>query len=49
VAEEVNKNLLNISHLAEVTAEGAKNTSEANNTIAKRVIDLHANLNVFVV
>lgn len=49
VAEEVNKNLLNISHLAEVTAEGAKNTSEANNTIAKRVIDLHANLNVFLV
>jgi methyl-accepting chemotaxis protein len=49
VAEEINRNLVNISHLAEVTAEGAKNTSEANNTIAKRVIDLHANLNVFLV
>lgn len=49
VAEEVNKNLVNISNLAEVTAEGARATSNANTTIAKRVIDLHTNLNVFLV
>ncbi|MFT6270076.1 MAG: methyl-accepting chemotaxis protein [Alphaproteobacteria bacterium] len=48
VAEEINKNLINISHLADVTTEGAKTTSEANKTIAKRVIDLHTNLNAFV-
>lgn len=49
VAEEINKNLDNISRLAAVTADGAKSTSDANSTIAKKVIDLHTNLNVFVV
>jgi methyl-accepting chemotaxis protein len=49
VAEEVNKNIVKISELASNTAQGAKSTSQANSTIAKRVIDLHANLNVFVV
>lgn len=49
VAEEINKNLVNISHLADVTSVGAKDTSDANSTIAKRLIDLHTNLNVFVV
>lgn len=49
VAEEISKNLVNISHLADVTTEGAEATAQANTTIAKRVIDLHANLNVFVV
>jgi methyl-accepting chemotaxis protein len=49
VAEEINKNLVRISDLANTTSEDAKSTSEANNTIAKRVIGLHANLNVFVV
>ncbi|WP_077340909.1 methyl-accepting chemotaxis protein [Pseudocolwellia agarivorans] len=49
VAEEVNKNLVNISNLADITAEGARVTSEANTVIAKRVVDLHANLNAFVV
>uniref|UniRef100_A0A486XUJ2 Methyl-accepting chemotaxis protein I (Serine chemoreceptor protein) n=1 Tax=Rheinheimera sp. BAL341 TaxID=1708203 RepID=A0A486XUJ2_9GAMM len=49
VAEEVNKNLHRISTLAEITAEGARATSDANTTIAKRVIDLHANLNKFLV
>lgn len=49
VAEEINKNLVNISNLADVTAKGAEATANANTTIAKRVIDLHANLNVFIV
>ncbi len=49
VAEEINKNLLKISDLAQITSQGAHSTSEANSTIAKRVIDLHTNLNVFLV
>jgi methyl-accepting chemotaxis protein len=49
VAEEINRNIVRISDLADITAQGAKSTSEANATIAKRVIDLHTNLNVFVV
>jgi len=49
VAEEVNQNLLNISNMADVTSKGAKETSDANTVIAKRVIDLHTNLNAFVV
>jgi methyl-accepting chemotaxis protein len=49
VAEEVNKNLISISHLAEVTADGAKTTESANQNIAKGVIGLHSNLNRFVV
>jgi methyl-accepting chemotaxis protein len=49
VSEDINKNLVRISDLADTTAEGAQATSEANTTIAKRVIDLHTNLNVFVV
>jgi len=49
VAEEINKNLVNISRMADITAQGANATAEANTTIAKRVIDLHTNLNAFVV
>jgi methyl-accepting chemotaxis protein len=49
VAEEINKNIVKISELAETTAQGAKETSNANSTIAKSVIDLHTNLNAFVV
>ncbi len=49
VAEEVNQNLVNINSLAEITANGANDTSEANTIIAKRVIDLHSNLNIFIV
>ena len=49
VAEEINRNIIKISDLADVTAQGANATAEANTTIAKRVIDLHTNLNVFVV
>lgn len=49
VAEELNKNIVKISELADITAQGAKDTSEANAIIAKRVVDLHTNLNSFVV
>ncbi|MEP0356245.1 methyl-accepting chemotaxis protein [Paraglaciecola sp.] len=49
VAEEVNKNIVKISDLADVTARGAKSASNANTTIAKHVTELHTNLNVFVV
>jgi methyl-accepting chemotaxis protein len=49
VAEEINQNLVNISRLAEVTSEGAQETSDANTKIAKGVIDLHTYLNIFVV
>lgn len=47
VAEEVNQNLVNINHIATVTTEGAQATSQANMNIAKRLIDLHTNLNKF--
>jgi methyl-accepting chemotaxis protein len=49
VAKEINKNLVKISDLAKITSQGAHSTSEASSTIAKRVIDLHTNLNVFLV
>ena len=49
VAEEINKNLVKISDLAKITSQGAHSTSEANSIIAKRIIDLHTNLNVFLV
>jgi methyl-accepting chemotaxis protein len=49
VAEEINKNIVKISELAEITAQGAKETSDANSIIAKSVIDLHTNLNAFIV
>ncbi|MFT5839965.1 MAG: methyl-accepting chemotaxis protein [Flavobacteriales bacterium] len=49
VAEEINKDLVKISDLAKITSQGAHSTSEANSIIAKRSIDLHTNLNVFLV
>ncbi len=49
VAEEINQNLVNISSLADVTAAGAQETSEANIAITQQVNDLHSNLSVFVV
>lgn len=49
VASELNENLHNISRIAEETTEGTRATSEANKDIAKRLIDLHTNLNVFQV
>ncbi len=47
VAEEINQNLVNINHIAKVTTAGAQSTSDANMNIAKRLIDLHTNLNKF--
>jgi methyl-accepting chemotaxis protein len=49
VAEEIDRNLLNIQQIAETTTEGAQKTSEANIAIAKRLIDLHVSLNQFQV
>lgn len=49
VAEEINRNLINISQLADDTAHGAQETKDANKNIAMRVIDLHTNLNKFVI
>ncbi len=47
VAEEINQNLVNINRIAQVTTAGAQSTSDANMNIAKRLIDLHTNLNKF--
>ena len=47
VSREVNETLVNITQLAEETSEGARGTSAANENIAKRLIDLHANINIF--
>ncbi|MEP1445478.1 MAG: HAMP domain-containing methyl-accepting chemotaxis protein [Paraglaciecola sp.] len=49
VVEEINVNIVRINDLASVTSKGAKTTSEANTTIAKRVVDLQTNLNAFIV
>ena len=49
VAEEINQNLVNISGLADVTAAGARESSEANIAITQQVNDLHSNLSVFTV
>lgn len=49
VAEEINRNLLNISNLAQTTAQGAEATAQANSTIAKRVTELQVNLSVFMI
>jgi methyl-accepting chemotaxis protein len=35
VAEEINKNIANISHIAEMTAEGARQTEQSSNDIRK--------------
>lgn len=47
VSQQVNESLVNITQLAEETSEGARDTSAANENIAKRLIDLHANINIF--
>lgn len=49
VAEEINKNLINITEIADNTTHGARETTNANENIAKRLIDLHTNLNKFKV
>lgn len=47
VAQEVNQTLMNITQIAEETALGARQTTAANENIAKRLIDLHTNINIF--
>lgn len=47
VAEEINRNLTRIKDVAEETTAGAKKTEQANQQIARSLIDLHTSLNVF--
>jgi methyl-accepting chemotaxis protein len=48
VAVDIDKSVNNINDLASETAEGASETSQANQNIAQRVLDLHANFDRFV-
>ncbi|KZN40699.1 methyl-accepting chemotaxis protein [Pseudoalteromonas luteoviolacea] len=48
VAVDIDKNINNINELAKETAQGASETADANQNIAKRIIDLHTNFNRFV-
>lgn len=47
VAEEINENLVNIKNVAVETAEGAQETTKANEVIANRLMELHTSLNQF--
>ena len=47
VSQEVNNALLKIKQISTETSEGALETSNANEIIAKRLIDLHSNINIF--
>lgn len=47
VSQDVNNTLLKITELAEDTSKGARETAGANENIAKRLIDLHSNINIF--
>ena len=47
VSQDVNQTLSKITQIAEETSEGARKTTKANENIAKRLIDLHANINIF--
>ena len=49
VVEEVNKNLVNITEIANKTTQGAREASEANDNIAKSLVELYSNLNRFKV
>ena len=49
VTEEISENLVNISTLADETAQGAKTTENANVAISQRVSELHTNLSLFTV
>lgn len=49
VAKEVSMNLENISQMAKNASDGTRKTSQTNEDIAKRVIDLHKDLNRFQV
>lgn len=48
VSQEINNTLLRITHIAQQTANGARETSDASEKIAKRLIDLHTNINIFI-
>ena len=47
VSKDLNETLLKINQIAKEASEGALKTSSANEDMAKRLIDLHANLNRF--
>ncbi|MBQ4851808.1 methyl-accepting chemotaxis protein [Pseudoalteromonas sp. MMG012] len=47
VAQEIHESLESIREVAEVTNNETKNTADASESIAKSVIDLHKNLNMF--
>lgn len=49
VVSEINQNLINITDIAIETSTGAKNTSEANESIARYIANLRVNLNKFKV
>lgn len=49
VANEIQQNLENIRAIAEVTAKETKNTTQANENMAKNIIGLHKDLNMFQV
>ncbi|MBE0366956.1 methyl-accepting chemotaxis protein [Pseudoalteromonas aurantia] len=49
VAQEIHQSLESIREVAEVTNNETKNTADASESIAKSVIDLHKNLNMFQV
>ena len=49
VADQIHGSLGNIKAISSQTSEGARDTSEANQNIASRVVDLSANLNQFQV
>jgi methyl-accepting chemotaxis protein len=49
VVSEINQNLINITDIAIETSTGAKNTSEANESIARYIANLRINLNKFKV
>jgi len=49
VVSEINQNLINITNIAIETSTGARNTSEANESIARYIANLRVNLNKFKV
>ncbi len=49
IASAVSKSLSTITHLADETSIASNKTATANDEISKRLIDLHTNLNRFVV
>ena len=49
VVEEINRNLVNITSVANQTTQGARDTSEANHNIAEKLLQLYSNLNRFKV